>query len=209
MFSQYTLLFNNTHTTTQYNTRLGIPYIPPQGGLLTLIHKNYAYPNNITKIPTATEITPYFQIIKLNNSPLIPIILLHIYMPSHPEDLHLIPLIMQAITDQVTRHPNNHLILCGDFNRDIALIGYTQGTDRIPPQQPDQQWKQFTQNLGLTYIPTNTPYTRQGGLNYIHTSLLDGYFLKSPAHTAYISQTNIDFPHNSDHFPISLLCQTI
>jgi hypothetical protein len=111
---------------------------------------------------------------------------------------------MQTITSQITRHLNNHIILCGNFNRDIALVGHMQGSNIILPQQQDHQWKLFTQNLGLTYIPTNTSYTRQGGLNYTHTSLLDGYYIKSPTHITYTSQTNTDFPHNSDHFPVSL-----
>jgi hypothetical protein len=119
----------------QYNIHRGIPYTPPRGGLLTLIHKNYAYPNNIIKIPTTLDITPYLQILKLNNSPLTPIVILHLYIPSHLEDLHLIPIIMQTITSQRTRHPNNHIILCRDFNRDIALIGHTQGSNIILPQQ--------------------------------------------------------------------------
>ena len=118
----------------QYNIHRGIPYTLPRGRLLTLIYKNYAYPNNIIKVPTASKITPYLQILKLNNSPLTPILILHLYIPSHPEDLHLIPIIMQTITSQITRHPNNHIILCGDFNRNIALIGHTQGSNIILPQ---------------------------------------------------------------------------
>jgi hypothetical protein len=192
LFSQYKLIFNNTHMATQYNMQRGTPYIPPQGGLLTLIHKNYAYPNNITKIPIASKITPYFQIIKLNNSPLTPILIPHLYMPTHLDYLHLILFIIQTITSQINRHPNTNIILCGDFNRDIALQGHTQGSDTIPPQHLDHQWRQFTQNLNLTYIPNNTTYTRQGGHNYTHTSLLDGYFIKSPTSTTYTSHTDIN-----------------
>jgi hypothetical protein len=125
-------------------------------------------------------------------------------MPSHPDDLHLIPLIMQTITSQVYGHPNNNIVLCGDFNRDIALRGHTQGSDTIPPQHLNHQWRQFTQNLKFTYIPTNTTYTRQGGHKYTHISLLDGYFIKSPTSIIYMSQTDINLPHNSDHFPIYL-----
>jgi hypothetical protein len=59
MFPQYKLFFNNTHTPTRYNQQIGIPYTPLRGGLLTLIHNNYTYPNNISKIPTNPNISPY------------------------------------------------------------------------------------------------------------------------------------------------------
>jgi exonuclease III len=110
IFSQYKLLFNNTNTTTRYNHQLGVPYTPPRGGLLTFIHNKYAYPNNITKIPTNLAFSPYLQIIKLQNSPLNSILLLHLYMPSHHNDLYLIPSIMQTITQQNTHHPKDHFI---------------------------------------------------------------------------------------------------
>ena len=44
-------------------------------------------------------------------------------MPSHIEDLRLIPIIQQTIRTQIDSHPNHTYILCGDFNRDIAFIG--------------------------------------------------------------------------------------
>ena len=203
MFSQYKLLFNNTTTTTRYNHQPGVPYTPPRGGHLIFIHNKYAYLNNIMKIPTNPIFSPYLQIIKIQNSPLNPFLLLHLYMPSHHNDLHLIPNIMQTITQQITYHSNAHIILCGDFNRDIALIGHTEDLTIHPPQQTDYQWRHFTQTLGLSYIPTNTNYTKQGGLNYTHTSLLDGYFMKSPTTINYSSQTNTDFFQNSNHFPVS------
>jgi hypothetical protein len=57
----------------RYNRQIGIPYVPPHGGLLTMINNKYTHPNNITKIPTNLDISPYFQIIKINNAPLTPI----------------------------------------------------------------------------------------------------------------------------------------
>jgi hypothetical protein len=60
IFFQYKLLFNNTSTTTQYNQQPGVPYMPSRGGLPILVHNKYAYPNNITKIPTILDISPYF-----------------------------------------------------------------------------------------------------------------------------------------------------
>jgi endonuclease/exonuclease/phosphatase family metal-dependent hydrolase len=169
-----------------------------------MIHNKYTYPNNISKIPTTNDILPYLQILKLNKPPLIPILILHLYMPSHPKDTQLIPSILHTLTQQITRNSTYKTILCGDFNRDIALIGRTQNSNTQSPQQPNYQWRNFTQTLGLTYIPTNTSYTRQGGFDYTHTSLIDGYFTKSPDNISYTSQTNTDFQHNSDHFPVSL-----
>ena len=67
---------------------------------------------------------------------------------------------MQTITQHITAHSNNHIILCGDFNRDIALIGHTENLTIYLPQQSDHQWRHFTQTLGLRYIPTNTNYTK-------------------------------------------------
>ena len=52
LFHNYTLFFNNTHHISQPNTYYH--YIPPRGGLLTLIHSKYTYPNNIHKLATSS-----------------------------------------------------------------------------------------------------------------------------------------------------------
>ena len=137
MFSQYKLLFNNTSTVTRYNHQPGVPYTLPRGGFLTFIHNQYAYPNNITKIPTNPTFSPYLQIIKILNSPLTPFLILHLYMPSYHNDLYLIPHIMETIAQQIHNNSNAHIILCGGFNRDIALIGYTEDSTIHPSQQTD------------------------------------------------------------------------
>jgi hypothetical protein len=115
-FLQYKLIFNNTNSIIRYNQQSGIPYTPPQGGLLTLINNKYAYPNNITKILTNPNILPYLQIIKLTKSPFTTILILHLYMPSHHDNLQFIPDILQSITHQISKHQNDNIILCGDFN---------------------------------------------------------------------------------------------
>ena len=181
-----------------------MPYTPARGGLLTLINKRYAYPGNITKIPTPAEISPYLQIIEINNQPLQPWLIIHMYMPSQEEDTRSIPIIQQNITLHTTNHPNHIHILCGDFNRDIALIGRQNEYTTTPPQTEDLEWRAFTNNLQLTYIPTNSSYTRQGGQNYNHTSLIDGYYIKTPNNTTYTSTTNTTHTLNSDHSPVSL-----
>ena len=122
LFPEYKLIFNNTHALTRC-IQQKMPYTPGRGGLFTLIHNKYAFPGNVAKIPMPTNISPYLQIIKINNHPLLPWLIIHMYMPTHLEDTHLIPFLKTAITNKVTAHPNHTHILCGDFNRDIALIG--------------------------------------------------------------------------------------
>ena len=181
-----------------------MPYKPGRGGLLTLIHTDYAYPGNIAKIPTPSKISPYLQIIRINNTPLQPWLIIHMYMPSHEEDTQHILTIQQNITHQIATHPDHTYVLCGNFNRDIALIGRQNEYNHTPPQTEDIEWRTFTDNLQLTYIPTNSPYTRQGGQNYNQTSLIDGYYVKSPDNTLYTSTTNNNYDLNSDHSPVTL-----
>jgi hypothetical protein len=204
LFPQYKLLFNNTHAPTRTIYQPGIPYTPPRGGLLTLIHSKHAYPNNISKIPLAPEISPYLQITKLANLPLTSLLLIHLYMPSHPEDLYIMPTILTTITHQINHHLQSNIILSRDFNRDLSLTGCTLNDITEPPHPLDYQWQLFTHNLGLQYIPTDTTYTRQSGPNYTHSSLIDGYFIKTTHNPSYTSHTNINFPQNSDHFHVSL-----
>ena len=52
---------------------------------------------NIVKVPTPNTISPYLQIIIIKNKPLTLITILNIYMPSHLEDIYLIPEIQDQI----------------------------------------------------------------------------------------------------------------
>jgi hypothetical protein len=81
--------------------------------------------------------SPYLQIIEINNQPLQPWLIIHIYMPSHEEDIRLIPIIHQNITQQTINHPNHTQIVCRDFNRDIALIERQNEYTTTPPQVED------------------------------------------------------------------------
>jgi hypothetical protein len=101
-------------------------------------------------------------------------------------------------------HPNHSHILCGDFNKDIALIGRQNDSNITPPQTEDMKWRTFTYNLNLTYIPTNNTFTRQGGQNYAQTNLIDGYYIHTPNNILYTSTTKHDFNLNSDHSPVTL-----
>jgi hypothetical protein len=143
-----------------------------------LIHQTYAFPRNITKIPLTTNISPYPQIIKITNHPLSTYFLIHLYMPTHIEDITLIPIIQRTIFNHIHNNPLSNIIMFGDFNRDIALIGRQHGTTRTTPTQQDLEWKDFMNSLHLQYIPTDTDYSYQGGNNYISISLIDGYYTK-------------------------------
>ena len=136
IFLEFKLIFNNTHALTRC-IQQRLPYTPGRGGLLTLIHKKYAFPGNISKIPSPINISPYLQIIKINNHPLLPWLIIHMYMPTHLEDTCLIPHLKNEITNQITIHPNHIYILCGDFNRDIALRGRQNNNINTPPQEQD------------------------------------------------------------------------
>lgn len=82
---------------------------------MTLIHKNYSFPGNIQKISTPNTISPYIQIIEIQNKPLKPIIIIiNIYMPSHQEDIALISIIKNEISHITTTYHTHMIILLGD-----------------------------------------------------------------------------------------------
>ena len=120
-------------------------------------------------------------------------------MPTHEEDIRSIPMIQQIITHQITNHSNHTHILCGDFNRDIALIGRQNEDNTTPTQEEVIKWRTFTNNLHLTYVPTNNLYSGQGGPNYNQTSLINGYYINTSNNSLYTSTINNDHNLNSDH----------
>jgi exonuclease III len=203
LFPQY-----STNAITQIRRTQGQPYTHPRGGLLMLIHQQYAFPENITKIPITANISPYLQIIKITNHPLNTYFLIHLYMPTHIEDITLIPIIQTTIFNQIHNNPLSNIIMLGDFNRDIALIGRQHNDTKTAPTHQDLEWRQFTNSLHLKYIPTNTNYSYQGGNDYTSTSLIDGFYIKTqqnpPNTPSFTSKTILNLKQNSDHFPISL-----
>ena len=195
--------FNYTHALTRC-IQQKMPYTPARGGLLTLINNKYAYPGNITKIPTLAVISPYLQIKQIQNTPLQPWLILHMYMPSNLGDIQYITTIQQQITQQIIAHPNHSYVLCGDFNIDIVLIGRQNETSVTTPQTEDKEWRTFIDTQNLTYIPINSTFTRHGGQNYTQTSLIDGYYIQTPNNTLYTSTTKHDYNLNSYHSPVTL-----
>jgi exonuclease III len=208
IFPYYKMIFNNTNTATQTRRTQGQPYNNPRGGLLTLIHQQHAFPGNIIKIPTTADISPHLQIIKLTNHPLTTYFLIHLYMPTHIDDIIHIPTIQTTIFNHIHNNPLSNIILFGDFNRDIALIGKQHGTTKTTPTQQDLNWKHFTNSLHLQYIPANTNYSYQGGNNYTSTSLIDGFYTRIQQNTPnthiFTSTTKLHLKQNSYHYPICL-----
>jgi hypothetical protein len=161
LFPQYKMIFNNTTTKTQHRRIQGQPYNNPRRGLLTMIHQQYAFSGNITKIPTTDDISPYLQLIKIVNQPLPTYFLIHLYMPSHIDDIIHIPIIQTIIFNHIHNNPQSNIILFGNFNRDIALIGKQNGTANIAPTQQDLDWRQFTNSLHLnTSQQTQTTHSK-------------------------------------------------
>jgi hypothetical protein len=140
IFPTYKMILNNTSIQTRYNRIVGQPYNNPKGGLLTLIHQNYTFPRNISKIPISIDISPYLQINKIANHPLTTHYLLYTYMPIHADDMPYIQTIQNTIFNHIHNNPNNTYILLRDFNRDFTLIGRQNGHIRTNPTQQDIQW---------------------------------------------------------------------
>jgi hypothetical protein len=129
-------------------------------------------------------------------------------MPTHIEDIIHISTIQTTIFNHIHNNLLSNIILFGDFNRDIALIGKQHGTTKTAPNQQDLNWKHFTNSLHLQYIPTNTNYSYQGGNNYTSTSLIDGFYTRiqqnTPNTNIFTSTTTLHLKQNSDHYPICL-----
>ena len=65
-------------------------------------------------------------------------------------------------------------------------------------------WNAYTKNIAFTYIPTKTNFSKQGGHNYTHTSLIDEFYIKTQNPTLFTSTTLTDQNLNSDHLSIIL-----
>jgi hypothetical protein len=128
-------------------------------------------------------------------------------MPTHEDDTTHIPTIQNTIFNHIHNNPLCKIILLGDFNIDIALIGKQHGTTKTAPTQQDLEWKQFIHSLHLQLIPTNTNYSYQGGNNYTSTSLTDEFYIKTQQNSnlsTRIANTILNLKQNSDHYPICL-----
>lgn len=94
-----------------------------RGDILAMILQTIYTNENITILPTPSSISPYLQAILINNKPITPILHLNMYIPTHPQDIHLIQEIQNQIQTLVHNHYKHQIILARDFNRDITLRG--------------------------------------------------------------------------------------
>ena len=79
------------------------------------------------------------------------------------------------------------MLLCSNFNKDVALIGRYLNGIHNPHDIKDIIWEKFTKRNGFKYITTYTAFSRQGGKNYIATNLIDCFYIKDKQNT--VSQT--------------------
>jgi hypothetical protein len=56
-------------------------------------------------------------------------------MPTHIDDITLIPTIQTSVFNQIHNNPQSNIILVGDFNREVALIGKQNGPTTTNPTQ--------------------------------------------------------------------------
>ena len=127
-------------------------------------------------------------------------------MPIHIEDINLMSIIQTTIFNHIHNNLLSNIIMLGDFNRDIALIGRQNNTTKIAPTQQDLDWKHFTNSFHLQYIPTDTDYSYQGGNNYTSTNLINGFYTKIQQNPFNMltptSKTILNLKQNFDHYPI-------
>ena len=131
----------------------------------------------------STKTLPYLQVFILQNQPLKSLIRINLYMPIHPDDLPIIPLIKKALIQTIKFFLASNVLLCSDFNRDIAIIGYYHNDLYYPFFVLDYLWKTYITSNNLDYIATDTTYSRQGDLGrctlytFCAPRALMGYFL--------------------------------
>ena len=169
-----------------------------------MIPKSIYTNENISKIPTRSHISPYLQAILINNKSLKPILLLNMYIPTHPQDIHLIVELQNQILTLKTQHANHLTILAGDFNRDILLKGKTHQGLHTPPNPTDQEWAHFRQISNLKFVHNPCSLTKQGGHNYTSTSYINGFYTIIPNTANLLSSTITNLNQNSDHYPVQL-----
>ena len=75
-------------------------YNPTRGGLITMIHKSITFYGSIIKMTTLID-TLYLQISTITNTPLTPIVIIQLYVPTHKEDIHITLEIQQTIKEVI------------------------------------------------------------------------------------------------------------
>ena len=144
-----------------------------------MIHKS----SNIIKLTTPLGLTPYLQMLTITSQPLNSILILQVYMPTHDEDLHLMPLIQPTIESALNKHPTHLLLLTRDFIRGIFLTSKQCYNTTSTPSREDLKWKDYTNKLDFVLIPNTSHFSRQRGPYYTHiTGLFDGFYIDKNTH---------------------------
>ena len=133
---------------------------------------------------------------------MVTLLILKMYIPTHPHDIHLILEIQKQIQNLMAQYPTHHTIMARDLNRDILLKGRTHNGIPSPPNQNSHEWTHFTNNIGLNAINNHNSFTRQGGYNYTSTSHIDGFYSNLPNHNTLKCHTITNVNQNSDHYPV-------
>ena len=123
-----------------------------------MIHNLITFANNISKLTTPLELSPYLQMPIISNQLLTPILILHMYMPTHDEDIHVIPLIQQNITQMLNTYSNHFPLLTIDINRTIFLVEHQTRQTTSTPSRKDIDLKNIPVNSISYQSPTqHTP----------------------------------------------------
>lgn len=130
----HTIIYNNIPDAQTCPRRLCIQHALTRGGLVTMIHKRMACYENITKIVAPLELTPYVKNIIIINKPLNPILLIHVYMPSHEEDTPSV-LIIQTTIKQT---PHSYLSSCRRFQ--LRQLPLDDKSNTPPTTQDDKEY---------------------------------------------------------------------
>jgi hypothetical protein len=83
-FPSYKIIYNNTSDTL--TCMMPLHTIRPNKAR-TNHYDTTAFSRNITKITTPLEVTLYLQIITIANKSLTSIVIIHLYMPTHKENI--------------------------------------------------------------------------------------------------------------------------
>jgi hypothetical protein len=115
-----------------------------------MLHRTIYSNDNITKFPTTNAISPYPRVFKITNKPITPIFILHMYMTTHLEDLHLLQTIQDQIQILITNYISHQIITVDDFNNDLSLIRRTINGTKAHPTQDDHDWPNSHKTLAST-----------------------------------------------------------
>ena len=137
-FPSYKIIYNNT--SDALTCMMPLHTICPNKAR-TNHYDTIAFSSNITKIITPLELTLYLQIIRIANKSLTPIVIIHLYMPTHKENIYIILDIQQTIKQTLSTHSTHFPILKGDFKQDRFLNGPHNQHSLTQPTNEEKEWQ--------------------------------------------------------------------